>query len=532
MRPTPISGCRTVAELVDDIGLEVLAGGAVAAARTAHSVVRIAVLDAADVHAIDDGALVIADGIAPSPADTGARLIVLLAERGACALGILADADADADADAGAPLPDAALAAADEHGLPVLRISSEHACDDVQRTVEIGRLRSEIAVLQRISSGGDYLMGAVREPRSLDELVDRLAWLLGGDVILFNDGGEAIIATSAGDAPAIWTAITVGPEARQDLELHGRHVTTSPVRIDGRVRYWLAVSTRREPAGGRAREAILGVAAQVIELLVRSRGGGAEAEDRAARAQLLSDALTERDPSRLAELSRRAERFGISFAEPCRVMLVLPAGHVDAERDTTRFGTDIGERLRVVLAGSRTPYLLDERPGEVAALLQGDCCSLLQRWVEDLADDGEHVAVGLGRPHAELRETRDSLLDARVVAHQIVGRGQAALLSFEDSDLTPWLIASVPPARLLPKVDAMLAEIRESAPLYETLTIYLACNLDLRRTAAGLHLHVNSVRYRLGKVEQALGRPLTDVATLADLYIAVTATRASSLERP
>ena len=56
-----------------------------------------------------------------------------------------------------------------------------------------------------------------------------------------------------------------------------------------------------------------------------------------------------------------------------------------------------------------------------------------------------------------------------------------------------------------------------------TVVAYFEHDLDVMRTSKALHLHYNSLRYRLGRVEQILGRPLKDPATIASLYIALTA---------
>ena len=41
-----------------------------------------------------------------------------------------------------------------------------------------------------------------------------------------------------------------------------------------------------------------------------------------------------------------------------------------------------------------------------------------------------------------------------------------------------------------------------------------------RELAAQLHIHVNTLRYRLRRAEDALGAPLTDPRLLARLYLA------------
>jgi DNA-binding PucR family transcriptional regulator len=52
-------------------------------------------------------------------------------------------------------------------------------------------------------------------------------------------------------------------------------------------------------------------------------------------------------------------------------------------------------------------------------------------------------------------------------------------------------------------LDPVLAyDARTGAGLRETLEAFLDCSGSWSRVAAALHLHVNTVRYRIGRVEE------------------------------
>ena len=57
--------------------------------------------------------------------------------------------------------------------------------------------------------------------------------------------------------------------------------------------------------------------------------------------------------------------------------------------------------------------------------------------------------------------------------------------------------------------------------LRETLVAYFEHDLDVPATAAALHLHPNSLRYRLSRLEELLGGSLKHPATIAELHIAL-----------
>lgn len=62
---------------------------------------------------------------------------------------------------------------------------------------------------------------------------------------------------------------------------------------------------------------------------------------------------------------------------------------------------------------------------------------------------------------------------------------------------------------------------RTDAGLLATLDVFLDCDGSWRRTAERLHVHLNTVRYRIGRVEALTGRSLTRTGDRFDLYLAL-----------
>lgn len=79
----------------------------------------------------------------------------------------------------------------------------------------------------------------------------------------------------------------------------------------------------------------------------------------------------------------------------------------------------------------------------------------------------------------------------------------------------------MPAQDLAAKVAAVLGGLAGQPQLRETLLAYLRENMNVAATARALNVHHNTLRYRLGRIEEALGRSLRDLPTLVDLYIAV-----------
>jgi DNA-binding PucR family transcriptional regulator len=56
--------------------------------------------------------------------------------------------------------------------------------------------------------------------------------------------------------------------------------------------------------------------------------------------------------------------------------------------------------------------------------------------------------------------------------------------------------------------------------LITTLRAYVACDLNARRAAEGLHIHVNTAHYRLGRIAERTGCDLRRVGDLIEILIA------------
>lgn len=62
---------------------------------------------------------------------------------------------------------------------------------------------------------------------------------------------------------------------------------------------------------------------------------------------------------------------------------------------------------------------------------------------------------------------------------------------------------------------------RTGAGLVHTLEVFLGCEGSWRQAAERMHLHLNTVRYRIGRVEELTGRDLGRLDDRLDLYLAV-----------
>jgi DNA-binding PucR family transcriptional regulator len=117
-----------------------------------------------------------------------------------------------------------------------------------------------------------------------------------------------------------------------------------------------------------------------------------------------------------------------------------------------------------------------------------------------------------------IADAQHSLRDAELAARHGPG-----VMRFEQFDVGTFLVSEVPAERLGPKVAEILDVLRANPAMHEAVRAYFAHDLDIAATAEAMHMHRNSLRYRLARAEQLLGRSFKQPATIADVHIALVA---------
>lgn len=88
------------------------------------------------------------------------------------------------------------------------------------------------------------------------------------------------------------------------------------------------------------------------------------------------------------------------------------------------------------------------------------------------------------------------------------------------------LLASVPTPVLRSLREPLLGPLREydnrhNAELMRTLRAFLACDGSWSACASRLYVHVNTVRYRINRIEALTGRDLSALADRVDFFLAL-----------
>ena len=220
-------------------------------------------------------------------------------------------------------------------------------------------------------------------------------------------------------------------------------------------------------------------------------------------------------PGQQQAAAARLETFSLDAARPLAA-IVCEAGDPDAALDP----------VELALAEAGVPAVAAVKAPEVVAVVQWDADEPGLATVAAALHAQLGEAVGVGGLAADSAGLRTSIVEARHACrfarlrrdagwatHHQVG-SHSLLLALQDEDV----LAAFRQALLQPLEEH---DARRHSQLVETLDRFLTSGCRWQRTAEELHVHVNTLRHRLGRIEQLTGRDLGSMEDRVDLWIAL-----------
>ncbi|MFT2019537.1 PucR family transcriptional regulator [Streptomyces sp. 796.1] len=196
-------------------------------------------------------------------------------------------------------------------------------------------------------------------------------------------------------------------------------------------------------------------------------------------------------------------------------------------------GPEPSDRIAVAHTGDEAvalvplPALAGDGPGADATVhadaLLAAVCEPLAR---GLADDGR-LTIGVSAAVLSAEGLRGAVEEARHARRVAAARpGTVCAAGHQELASHVLLLPFVPDdvrraftARLLDPLREY--DRRHRAELIPTLEAFLAADGSWTRCAARLHLHVNTLRYRVGRIEQLTGRDLSRLEDKLDFFLAL-----------
>ncbi|REE95678.1 PucR family transcriptional regulator [Thermomonospora umbrina] len=401
-------------------------------------------------------------------------------------------------------IPPELTGAAERHGLPLLEVPRRTPFIAIGKAVS-GMLAAERyeAVTRSFQAQRELTRAALKGSKAL---VIRLARELDGWALLLGPTGDVLRAAPesarrhADDLAGELDRLRAGGAS---VAISGRdsHVVIQPLGVSGRPRGFLAVGTA-EPLPPVA-HTIVGAAVSLLTL--RSETPSA---DRALRAALASLLLGEPPTTPPNDRAAAPAPSGVPavggldgvIAPPVRV-LFCGAGRAVLEALEAAPGGD--RCLAVELADGRAVIVPETAAEPVIAA------------VAATGPVGVSDATGLnGLPTALIQARRARAAAGRngpdVLRYaELPGRGVHGLLD---------------PEAARGFADGLLSPLRDEDPeLVRSLHAYLAANGQGETAARALGVHRHTLRHRMRKAAEILGRDLDDPGVRAELWIALTA---------
>jgi hypothetical protein len=490
------------------------------------------------------------------PGDTD-RFVSALARAGVAALGA---------GEALGKVPDEVLQACGRHGLPLLAVPAETSFAAV--TEEVGRRLSgdRATEMTRVLGRRRLLLSAVADGAGLDAMFRLMSRELGAECWLLTGLGRVIGGTGpslprplalrlaceylrAGRMPA--TGVSVAGEGAGTYSLFG--VGGEP-RITG---WFLACAGSEQDWPHELRESVAELAADVA--LERARLNAARTGDgklaEAIVTMLASGGGDGAAPAEIASLMRaaglppdgrylvaavtaEADRVTGPNAERWRCDL---AGELAWPAAEDALVAPLGDEIVVLVPapGDRAP---GESPGESQDESPDGGAPAAHRFAATIRaaqpvveSDRSRIrlAVGVSGPAESVTALPGALHEAgsarRLAALRLAGLDGTSAISVVTSDEVTsheLLLATVPASVLRSFRERLLGPLlayddQHRAELLPTLREFLACSGSWNACAVRMYVHVNTVRYRIRRIEELTGRDLSRLDDQVDFFLAL-----------
>ena len=465
------------------------------------------------------GGLILVDGVWLADAESAEASLSELAADGVAALAIGIAAVGDT--------PEHLVDACRDHGIVLLALAPGASVDEVARVLSTavsadGAITSRGGVFTRaLLDGIGTGNGAQGALRAFHDRYATRCW------VLESGGSLAAVAGSeptAEEVAAVWNRMLGSPDGESVvLDEGGRSASVWPIVTDTvRTAGYLVCSGdhRAWPSDLRRVVRTLLLVVRVELELLNSQRENEQAPVVDLVQHLIADTLSPGDA---------AARLRMLDLDPLQPITAVAAQVDDSDYPSQAVldtlvallavdgrvvvGCDLGDEAVALLGGAHpTPELvtLADRPGHPLLALLGS----------------RRLRVGVGERSTSIGQLAAAVASARARMRSAVGdetivwstrttpQSYGALL-----DLLPERVtAAFGRSLLAPLVDY---DVRHGSDLVLTLRVFLEASGAWQQAATALHVHVNTLRYRIGRIEELTQRDLSRMRDRVDLFLAL-----------
>ncbi len=453
-----------------------------------------------------------------------AQVMSSLSEKGGVAVAISGDASSDA------------IAVADRLMLPLLRLPTGTVIADVQHSTTRFILDQRSRLHEKEHELRVELTELALSGAGPAAIVDRLAaicacpatWRDEDGTVRHQAGGDA---ADEGDLAPVrrWLAgmqVTAADPPVSDIESDGTSRLVAPIPLRDGIGGYISVAGVTGPAAQLARIGVARAASACAIDLDRERAVTAARDDieGGVVAALVSGAFASEEA-----IAERARRVGLD-ASRGNCVIVIAVAEATLEAAVASAHRWASTHLEGALTGSHNGRVCvivggaDEQLSAAFTVAAQHLCNAVAAGVAQRS-----VSAGIGRVApgaAGIRLSHDEAVQAEAMGKRLYGQGRA--VAFAELGLHRLLFAMARGDDLRSFHDDVLGPLRAHdkrghAALLPTLEAFFACNGSPTDMAAELHLHRNTVLYRLRRIQEIAGIDLDDPLTRLRLHLCLRA---------
>ncbi|MEU0910833.1 PucR family transcriptional regulator [Streptomyces althioticus] len=389
-------------------------------------------------------------------------------------------------------VPGALVEACEMHGLPLVEVPPRTTFSAVARALWQLMAQARTTELRRVTEAQQSLATAAARPDPVPSVLQQLARRLGGRAVLYGPEGTPLAGTGPEPGEEVRTALAklaevVRPSGLEpsDARPSSASDTVAGVRLVAHALgngegFVLGTAAPQRDAGDHT---IASVAAVLLSLLTGERHSGSGAGRSFALVRLLLGAA----PVEVAPLLG-GDRWRVVHGRPDGRTAPDPVA-------ASALGAALGSAL-VDVAGEVVRVLVPD----------GRAVERVPGWTLGVSA----AATPRDWPAADTQAAR-ALARARATRTPLLRHG----------DRPTTLTDLVPPAEAEAHARALLAPIRRSPALVDTLRTWLSLHGSWDRTAVALDVHRNTVRQRIARCAALLDADLDDPDVRMELWFAL-----------
>lgn len=409
-------------------------------------------------------------------------------------------------------VPAAVVDEARHLSLPIFVLPPDESPAMLLRIIHQAGSLQEVAILSRALSVQTELIDALTYPNVEHELINRLSNRLGVSAILYDS--RTLVLASQGEAPVhlIRDRIVPDRESEDFLSVGRWQVSIAPVSVPNET-YWLALAWHESVE---LSHEIIRSTRYALQQLLRAHfttRQNTRRQDQLQRSQLLSEILEGVTDSRLARLRDQLVLLSFPREGEFQIHVIRDSAHIDELKSVAELDPVL-ESIQSVAEATETSVLLGSQDGQYVVLHPVN-----EHVTQELVMRFPQSHHGTSSAFSDLNQSRMALRQAEMSL--LTGARTGQLTPFANVGFINFVLAQIPAETFAEKVAETLSSLPDGIALEETLVAFLMNGMDVQRTARVMHLHPNSIRYRLSRAEEFLDRSLSDPETITLLFLAL-----------